>query len=75
MGFEVSCCDINPSFFSIPDLKMDIGDLNQSLPYADESFDYLICLIGGRYGSWDRGLARTAPSRCSYLVIDRERSS
>ena len=46
MGFEVSCCDINPSFFSVPDLKVEIGDLNQSLPYADNSFDYLICLEG-----------------------------
>jgi len=52
MGFEVSCCDINPSFFSIPDLRVKIGDLNQSLPDGDNSFDYLICLIGGRYGSW-----------------------
>ena len=46
MGFEVSCCDINPSFFSVPDLKIEIGDLNQSLPYSDDSFDYLICLDG-----------------------------
>jgi len=46
MGFEVSCCDINPMFFSVPDLKVEIGDLNQSLPYADNSFDYLICLEG-----------------------------
>jgi ubiquinone/menaquinone biosynthesis C-methylase UbiE len=46
MGFEVSCCDINPSFFSVPDLKVEIGDLNQSLPYANNSFDYLICLEG-----------------------------
>ncbi len=22
MGFEVSCCDINPSYFSVPDLKV-----------------------------------------------------
>ncbi|HUL37332.1 MAG TPA: class I SAM-dependent methyltransferase [Thermodesulfobacteriota bacterium] len=46
MGFEMSCCDINPSFFSVPDLKVEIGDLNQSLPYADDSFDYVICLEG-----------------------------
>jgi len=46
MGFEVSCCDINPSFFSALDLKMEIGDLNQSLPYPDNSFDYLVCLEG-----------------------------
>ncbi len=46
LGFELSCCDINPSFFSVPDLKIEIGDLNQSLPFPDESFDYLICLDG-----------------------------
>lgn len=46
MGFEVSCCDINSSFFSVPDLMIEIGDLNQSLPYPDDSFDYLICLDG-----------------------------
>jgi ubiquinone/menaquinone biosynthesis C-methylase UbiE len=46
MGFEVSCCDINPSYFSVPELTIDIGDLNQSIPYSDRSFDYLICLDG-----------------------------
>lgn len=46
LGFEVSCCDINPSYFSIPDLTIEIGDLNQSLPYPDQSFDYLVCLDG-----------------------------
>jgi SAM-dependent methyltransferase len=46
MGFEMSRCDIHLSFFSVPDLKVEISDLNQSLPYADNSFDYLICLEG-----------------------------
>jgi ubiquinone/menaquinone biosynthesis C-methylase UbiE len=46
IGFEVSCCDINSSYFSIPDLTIDIGDLNKTLPYTDHSFDYLICLDG-----------------------------
>jgi len=46
MGFEVSCCDINPSYFSVPDLTLEVGDLNRSLPYGDQSFDYLICLDG-----------------------------
>ncbi len=46
MGFEVSCCDINPSFFSVSDLKIEIGDLNQSLPYPNDFFDYLTCLEG-----------------------------
>jgi SAM-dependent methyltransferase len=46
MGFEVSCCDINSSYFSVPDLKIELGDLNQSLPYPDKTFDYLVCLDG-----------------------------
>ena len=46
IGFEVSCCDINPSYFSVTGLKLDVGDLNRSLPYGDHSFDYLICLDG-----------------------------
>jgi SAM-dependent methyltransferase len=46
LGFEVSCCDINPSYFSVSELKLDIGDLNRSLPYEDLSFDYILCLDG-----------------------------
>jgi ubiquinone/menaquinone biosynthesis C-methylase UbiE len=46
IGFEVCCCDINPSYFSVPELKLDIGDLNRSLPYGDLSFDYIMCLDG-----------------------------
>jgi SAM-dependent methyltransferase len=46
MGFAVSCCDINPSYFSVPDLKIELGDLNQSLPFPDNTFDYLVCLDG-----------------------------
>jgi ubiquinone/menaquinone biosynthesis C-methylase UbiE len=46
MGLDVSCCDINSSYFSVPDLKIELGDLNQSLPYPDNTFDYLVCLDG-----------------------------
>jgi SAM-dependent methyltransferase len=46
IGFEVSCCDINPAYFSVPELTLELGDLNQSLPYPNDSFDYLICLDG-----------------------------
>lgn len=46
MGFEICCCDITSNYFSIPDLKVDIGDLNQRLPYGNHSFDYLVCLDG-----------------------------
>jgi len=46
LGFAVSCCDITSSYFSIPDLSIDRGDLNRSLPYPDDSFDYITCLDG-----------------------------
>ncbi|MDI7259844.1 MAG: class I SAM-dependent methyltransferase [Thermodesulfobacteriota bacterium] len=46
MGFEVCCCDITSNYFSIPDLKVEIGDLNQRLPYENHSFNYLVCLDG-----------------------------
>lgn len=46
MGFEVYCCDINTSYFSVPNLKVEMGDLNQSLPYPDGVFDYITCLDG-----------------------------
>jgi 2-polyprenyl-3-methyl-5-hydroxy-6-metoxy-1,4-benzoquinol methylase len=46
MGFEVSCCDINPSYFSISDLALQIGELNQSLPYPSASFDFILCIEG-----------------------------
>lgn len=46
MGFQVSCCDINPSHFLVADLKVDKGDLNQTLPYSERSFNYIICLDG-----------------------------
>jgi len=46
MGFDVSCCDINPSYFSAPDLKVHLGDLNRSLPFSSDSFDYIACIEG-----------------------------
>ncbi len=46
MGFSVSCCDINPSLFSIQDIEIKKGDLNQSLPYPSGSFDIVTCIEG-----------------------------
>jgi len=46
MGFTVTCCDINPSLFSVPDLECKRGDLNQCLPYPSESFDFIVCIEG-----------------------------
>ena len=46
MGFFVSCCDINPSIFSVQDIEIKKGDLNQILPYPSESFDFITCIEG-----------------------------
>ena len=46
IGFDVSCCDIQPSFFAARNLAVQFGDMNKDLPYEAEYFDYLICLDG-----------------------------
>jgi ubiquinone/menaquinone biosynthesis C-methylase UbiE len=46
MGFSVSCCDINPSLFSVQDIEIKKGDLNQSLLYPSGSFDFITCIEG-----------------------------
>ena len=46
MGFDVSCCDIQPSFFAAKDLTVQFGDMNKHLPYEAGCFDYIICLDG-----------------------------
>ncbi|MHB8109973.1 MAG: methyltransferase domain-containing protein [Syntrophorhabdaceae bacterium] len=44
MGFDVSCCDINAERFAAPGLSVDRGNLNDSLPYNDATFDY-VCFL------------------------------
>jgi len=39
-GFQVAACDINPGGFQVEGVKCDKADLNQKLPYGDESFDH-----------------------------------
>ena len=46
IGFSVSCCDINPTPFSAPEIEFKKGDLNQVLPYPSESFDFITCIEG-----------------------------
>jgi len=46
LGFSVSCCDINPSFFSASGIEIKEGDLNQMLPYPSKSFDFITCIEG-----------------------------
>src|SRR5512147_2833579 len=44
MNFAVSCCDIDTDQFSVQGLKIDRGDLNGKIPYADGAFDY-VCFL------------------------------
>ena len=46
MGFSVSCCDINPSLFSVGSIEIRKGDLSASLPYPSSSFDFITCIEG-----------------------------
>ena len=46
IGFSVSCCDINPTPFSTPEIEFKKGDFNQILPYPSESFDFITCIEG-----------------------------
>jgi SAM-dependent methyltransferase len=45
-GFEVQCCDLYPEIFRLPTVDIRRGDLGGTLPYPDQSFDYVACLEG-----------------------------
>lgn len=44
LGFSVEACDLNPNRFKIGNLKCRKIDLNKSLLYQDESFDFVVCV-------------------------------
>jgi 2-polyprenyl-3-methyl-5-hydroxy-6-metoxy-1,4-benzoquinol methylase len=46
MGFEVSCCDMEPENFRMEGLKCNYGNLNGKLPYKDGEFDFVLCVEG-----------------------------
>ena len=45
-GFTVSCCDLYPQIFRLNDIEIKRGNLDMTLPYPDDSFDYAICVEG-----------------------------
>jgi SAM-dependent methyltransferase len=45
-GFDVSCCDLYPEIFRLDGVAIDRGDLDARLPYADSSFDIIVCVEG-----------------------------
>jgi ubiquinone/menaquinone biosynthesis C-methylase UbiE len=46
LGFEVSCCDLYPEIFAVPETEIRAGNLDARLPYADGEFDYVVCVEG-----------------------------
>jgi ubiquinone/menaquinone biosynthesis C-methylase UbiE len=46
LGYEVSCCDLYPTIFKLPDAEIRQGDLDKRLPYEDGSFDHVVCVEG-----------------------------
>ncbi len=46
LGHEVFCSDLYPQIFKIEDTEIKLGDLDKSLPYQNEFFDYIVCVEG-----------------------------
>ncbi|MGE3153741.1 MAG: methyltransferase domain-containing protein [Nitrospiraceae bacterium] len=46
LGLELSCGDLNPEQFKLPDVACAKVDLNRTLPYPDRCFDVYTCIEG-----------------------------
>jgi SAM-dependent methyltransferase len=46
LGFAVQCCDLYPEIFRLRNVEVRHGDLSDTLPYADDAFDYVSCVEG-----------------------------
>jgi SAM-dependent methyltransferase len=46
MGFEVTCGEIEPKIFQVPDLKCIYVDLNKKIDAENDAFDYICCVDG-----------------------------
>ncbi len=53
---NIACCDIRPEEFLVDEIECQLCDMNDSLPYEDESFDAVTCL-NGIHRIWARGRA------------------
>lgn len=55
-GCDVVAADVCPNQFALREIKCDYVDLNERLPYEDQSFDGIACL-NGLQRVWARGRA------------------
>jgi ubiquinone/menaquinone biosynthesis C-methylase UbiE len=46
LGFEVFCCDLYTEIFKLSNTEIKRGNLDEKLPYEDNSFDYVVCVEG-----------------------------
>lgn len=46
IGFDVSAADLYPEIFKLLDVEIKSADLDSTLPYEDNSFDYVVCVAG-----------------------------
>jgi len=45
-GYDVVAADLDPARFRVPELSCEALDLNEPLPWADDSFDLVLCREG-----------------------------
>lgn len=71
-GYEIACADIFPNQFKLKEVLCEFADLNDKLPYKDNTFDAVACL-NGLQRVWARGRAVRELSRVvkpgGYVVI------
>jgi SAM-dependent methyltransferase len=46
MGYEVTCGEIEPEIFQVPDLRCIYVDLNNKIDAENDTFDYVCCIDG-----------------------------
>lgn len=46
LGFDVICSDLYTEIFNLPGTEIRRGNMDEKLPFDDESFDYAVCVEG-----------------------------
>jgi len=46
IGFKAQGCDLYPEIFRLTNVEVRQGNLSESLPYSDRTFDYITCVEG-----------------------------